>query len=816
MKELAETPREALRARLLPIVEAYGAWIEGQTERLASKERREEELLEGLEETAREALRRCRRSQERIRQGIEQVCTDEQAAEAFRFTNRAMWLQRVRGALAERRRRGDPVSEAEVDVPKNRTWRTFQLAFLLQVLEGLTRLDHPDRSESPDAVADLLWFPTGGGKTEAYLGATAYVLGLRRLQGEVEGRSSEYGVAVLMRYTLRLLTLQQFQRATALICACEYLRRQALEEGDERWGREPFRVGLWVGARSTPNKTAHADEVLKRHKGIHAEQGSTVAGMGSPVQLKSCPWCGVEIDPGKHLRVDPVKSGTGRTLMYCGDPRGECPFSQKKSAEGLPVLVVDEEIYRLLPSLLIATVDKFAQMPWKGEVQMLFGQVDGRCTRHGFRSPDLEDADQHKKTRTLPAAETVPHGPVRPPDLILQDELHLIAGPLGTLTGLYETAVDELCTWQVGGRRVRPKVIASTATVRRATQQVHGILQRRVEVFLPQGLDAGDNFFSIQRSPGEVPGRRYLGICAPGRRLKAALIRVYVAFLSAAQQLYEEFGQSADPWMTLVGYFGSLRELAGMRRLVDDDIRNRLRRMDQRGLAQRTLGEPKELTSRLGSTEIPQLLDLLEVPFDPAKDPRRGGTRPAQGKRPIDNWSRPRDLSHYETFEQYHGTFYQHVEALSVTPFASRALDRGLSALLVALVRLSSVRFNGNDKAREIQLEDPVVRRAIDTITRRAELVEESKKAGEEVRAMLVARAQQWKAEAIPARDKGELSYRAKGSTSRDLLKVAGLGRWEPFTCLGSLRDVEPGVPLILSDGGLDDEPAAASEEVAS
>jgi hypothetical protein len=258
------------------------------------------------------------------------------------------------------------------------------------------------------------------------------------------------------------LTLQQFQRATALLCACELLRRA----DETKWGREPFRIGLWVGQRSTPNWTEDAAKALRQEHGMWSGLGSK----GTPLQLTNCPWCGKPITPNE-VRVELFKSGRGRTFQYCSDPLGECPFSKRQSPdEGLPIVVVDEEIYRRLPTLLIATVDKFAQMPWKGETQMLFGKVSGYCPRHGWRSPDLDDTDSHPAIRNnpekFPHVKTQPANPLRPPDLIIQDELHLISGPLGTLVGLYETAVDRLCSWDYKGVRVRPKVIASTATIR--------------------------------------------------------------------------------------------------------------------------------------------------------------------------------------------------------------------------------------------------------------------------------------------------------------------------------------------------------------
>lgn len=338
-------------------------------------------------------------------------------------------------------------------------------------------------------------------------------------------------------------------------------------------------------------------------------------------------------------------------------------------------------------------------------------------------------------------------------------------------------------------------------------------------------------------------------------------MRVYVALLAAAQSLYETYGTHADPWMTLVGYFSSLRELAGTRRLVDDDISNRVKRMDRRGLSSRLLWTPEELTSRLDSTQIPELLDRLEVPFDPANEGDRGRKRPidvllatnmvsvgvdvkrvglmvvsGQPKNTAEyiqatsrvgrsspglvctifNWARPRDLSHYETFEHYHATFYNQVEALSVTPFAARALDRGLSAVMVALLRLRHERLNPNEAAARLSRDDELVAEAVDAIVRRASLVEDSKEVGEDVRKLLERRLDEWLSEAQPRPGGATLSYKAKrDGTSRPLLKRSGMGQWETFSCLSSLRDVEPNVDLVLTEGNLDDEtrPFARSQQ---
>jgi hypothetical protein len=844
MKRLAEIEMGGFTAALSPIIQAYDDW-------LAAQSRRAQRLadLTSYQTQATNALDNCRQVLQRIAAGIALLDRDPQAVEAFRFANRAMWQQRVRSIYAAHVRRGQEPDLDAIDTPRNRSWRPFQLAFVLLNLPGLVDPTHPERSDPTQAYADLLWFPTGGGKTEAYLGVAAFAMAMRRLQDfgpNHTGVTGHAGVAVLMRYTLRLLTLQQFQRAATLIAACEIIRR----ENPAQWGVEPFRIGLWVGQRSTPNWTQDAAEAVKRDHGMW--QGRGAGGKGTPHQLTNCPWCGRPIDPGKNIRVETVDQGRGRTFQYCSDPLGKCPFSFKQSPdEGLPIVVVDEEIYRRLPTLLIATVDKFAQMPWKGATQMLFGRVNGYCPRHGYRSPEIDDADRHPKKGYLPAVQSQAAGPLRPPDLIIQDELHLISGPLGTLVGLYETAVDHLCSWELDGQTVRPKVIASTATIRRAANQVNSLFLRQVKIFPPAALDAEDNFFARRRpSSNESPGRLYLGLCAPGTRLKTLLIRVYMAYLSAAQTLYERYGLSADPWMTLVGYFNSMRELGGMRRVVDDAVRTRLYRMAGRGLASRAIWGVEELTSRKSATDIPQILDRLEAPFDPQQEQKKG-------KRPLDivlatnmvsvgvdvarlglmvvasqpkataeyiqatsrvgrrfpglvctvyNWARPRDLSHYERFEHYHATFYQQVEALSVTPFSPRALDRGLTGVLTAYIRLPGDDFNGNENAGQIRRDHAFVTAAVEAISRRAGLVNGRHETEDLVRRMLQKRLDEWLAQAQATTGGAILGYAGrKDGRTRGLLKQPTEEDFNLFTCLNSLRDVEPNVALILQEQGMDE-----------
>jgi hypothetical protein len=856
MKELASLQSGEFADALNPIADAYEIWIKKQEDHLQNPTKDLQPYLA----TAEDMLQNSREALARIRTGIALLDNDSQAAKAFQFANHTMAEQRIRSIYTQSMRQGKKREIEEIELlPRNYSWRPFQLAFVLLNLPGLADPTHEERSgDALQAFVDLLWFPTGGGKTEAYLGVAAFAIGIRRLQGKVGDYDGMAGVTVLMRYTLRLLTLQQFQRATTLIAACEVLRRK----DPQTWGTEPFRIGLWVGKGSTPNWTKDSADAIKRDHG----QGwsGNVGGAGTPHQLTNCPWCGKPIEPGNDIVVETLEQGRGRTFQYCSDKYGTCPFSRKQARdEGLPIVVVDEEIYRRLPTLLIATVDKFAQMPWKGQVQMLFGRVNGYCERHGYRSPDIEDTDSHRRKGYLDATKTIPAGPLRPPDLIIQDELHLISGPLGTLVGLYETVVDELCNWTMGEKTIRPKVIASTATIRQANKQVINLFMRQVKVFPPSAIDASDNFFSKERpSSEESPGRLYVGVCAPGTRIKTTLLRVYVAYMAAAQKLYEDYGKDADTWMTLVGYFNSLRELGGMKRLAEDTIRTRLRQMDKRNFPNRYIESwtIEELTSRKSATDIPQILDHLDVIFDPlAEEARKAKTEKSVDiKRPLDmvlatnmisvgvdvsrlglmvvasqpkataeyiqatsrvgrafpglvvtvyNWARPRDLSHYERFEHYHATFYQQVEALSVTPFAKRALDRGLTGVLASYLRLQGEDFNANDKAGQVKKPHPAITNALNLISQRAAIVEGDTSVGDFVRDLLEYRLDLWEKEGQREQKGAVVSYQKGGPLAFALLTKPEESDWQTFTCLNSLRDVEPGVGLILKDHSMDQEP---------
>lgn len=719
----ARTPDE-VSTLLNPVLHAYEQWI---------RERRAEvpDLpSQKLRDTANVHLDLCSQALGRMRTGLELLRKVPQIFEAFRFANRAMLLQRSYGKWMQQYRR---TGKRETATPEwVGSWRPFQIAFILLNLPGIADPESDDRN-----LVDLLWFPTGGGKTEAYLGLTAFTLALRRLRGKINGMNGDGGVTVIMRYTLRLLTTQQFQRATTLICACEYLRRQA----PQKWGKRPFQIGLWVGAGATPNNIKDAEEALiKLRNGVDVKEGN-------PVQLPFCPWCGEKLTAWNYH----IDQNRGQMALLCS--RKECVFhgTEQQLDKGIPALLVDEDIYHECPSLLLATVDKFARLPWQPLTMALFGRVDRCCPKHGYLvHTDTDHPAKHRAVGKTPAVVVENCEPFLPPELIIQDELHLISGPLGTLSGLYETAIDLLCSYTGSNEKaVRPKIVASTATIRRAADQVLGLFAREVRLFPPSGLNTGDSFFAQAQPLSQRPGRYYIGVNAPGRSVKTALVRVYALLLQVAGEQVTRYGSNvADAYTTLLGYFNSLRELGGALRLVEDDIVQRIEYLaNRRGQQAREIkNENRELTSRIASSKIPEILKQLEIPAGSPEaidvllatnmisvgvDIDRLGLMVVNGqpktsaeyiqatsrigRQPnapglvvtVYNWSRPRDISHYERFRPYHEEIYRHVEATSVTPFAPRARDRALHAVLIALARILREQWAANNAADRFDASHP-------------------------------------------------------------------------------------------------------------
>lgn len=731
---------------LNPLIDEYREWIRQRWAEIPS-------LPPDLQDKAKEHVSECEAAAARMQDGLGLIASDALVFKAFQFANRAMHMQRTKSVEAsefqkcgERKYTAAPPS-----------WRPFQIAFILLNLKSIARPESPDRD-----FVDLLWFPTGGGKTEAYLGLTAFTIGLRRLNHSKNPAgvwSGDGGVTVLMRYTLRLLTIQQFQRAAALICACEVLRR----EDPASFGRAEISIGLWVGGGATPNKIDSAGD---------AERGIPPGALqilqefdprnepheSNPVQIRSCPWCG---EPLAHTDYR-VHKAFAHMQIRC--PNTQCDFhGDDDPLSGVPAYLVDDDIYRRCPTLVIGTVDKFARLPWEEWTKSLFGRVDRFCTRHGFLPEGVRDnvcnEGRHRPSGAHPATNghaTV--SPFRPPELIIQDELHLITGPLGSLTGAYEAAVDYLCS----ASGARPKIVASTATIRRFQDQIASLFDRRPDQckqFPPPGLIAGESFFAAETK--SKPGRNYVGICAPGRSMKTAAVRVLASVLHSGKLERSEvpgMEDAVDPYWTAVYYFNSLRELGGAIRLIDDDIRLRLEYLARKdeSLPARNPERRHELTSRIPAKDIPKLLREMERPASSGSamdvllatnmisvgvDIQRFGMMVVTGQPKTSaeyiqatsrvgrqtpglvltlyNWSRPRDLSHYERFSTYHSMLYRHVEASSVTPGSSRARDKTVHGIIVALLRLTDPTMAANAAARNFDRNSPHLRQILTYLTER-------------------------------------------------------------------------------------------------
>jgi hypothetical protein len=897
---------DEVRAALDPLAEGYAAWIERQRQHLDS-------LDPAFQPVARRHLEQCEQALRRIREGIGLVATDQDARLAFCFANRAIALQ------ASWARPGRSIR-----------WRPFQLAFILLNIPGIASRTHPDRQ-----ICDLLWFPTGGGKTEAYLGLTAFVLALRRRRASPDADGHRYGggVGAISRYTLRLLTIQQFRRALGLITACEFLRVAGLGtpgrpagwrpakcplDEDHLWGTARFAVGLWVGGNVTPN-SLHSIEYRQNGQQVvipgaldlledaAGDPRVRVERVGEPAQVLSCPAChwldGSRIrrtvlavpddglSQGRHRLhlvltgkmpaaspstellgfqdVQPVKAWvtpaaapdaytlslefkvvrgqlTARQIdqwwkrviepalrqagsddvrlacarpsrpgyfvryftnargrrqrwnfdLFCPNPecvlnqgqwaekvplrvsatgilmRGDCewqdvpePFRAGKATDRssripIPACTVDDQIYHRCPSLVVATVDKFARLPFEPRAGSLFGVVDryhawwgyyrAGCPPSWGTLPTTYHDDPPGLGAHTPLHRTVPA--FDPPDLILQDELHLIEGPLGSMVGLYETVIDTLSECTYGKQRCRPRYVASTATVRQAEPQVQALFDRTLAQFPPPALSCDDSFFARSREPHPLeatrPGRLYVGVCAPGRGAQTPIVRIWSALLQAAFERRRAGVQAEelDRFWTLVGYFNAIRELAGARALYRQDIPQWLRhRAAAQGCEPRPLsadGErPVELSSRADSLKLPRLLECLEnrlqdgdaedailstSMFGTGVDVERLGLMVMHGQPKTTaayiqatgrvgrsggglvvvflRASRPRDLDHYEYFTGYHRALYAGVEPITVAPFSPRARERALGPVIVALVRQAG-RLNGHPVPRDLQVE---------------------------------------------------------------------------------------------------------------
>ena len=699
--ELRRLAGAAMHDELARFCSGYADWIRKQraiaSEFSDARERRAAQRICKRMDVAHERMRRC----------IELLRTNRLAAESFRLANRAMF---------EQMRQADRINGKETDDGDYR-WRPFQLAFLLTVMESAIREGDDFRD-----VLDLIWFPTGGGKTEAYLGLIAFLIVWRRLKYPDTGG----GTAAFMRYTLRLLTRQQFERAARMMCALELIRR----ENPARLGEEPIAIGIWVGSASSPNRF---DQAMKLVDDIRA--GAPAA--RHDLLLMGCPWCQSPFDATHGYRAT-----ESDFRFHCVN--GACQFGADDRP--LPCNVVDEALYKNPPSLLIGTIDKFARVAWEERAGGFFG------TGTSLRPPS------------------------RPPELVIQDELHLVTGALGSVAGLYEAGFDTLLT----RRGVRPKYIASTATIRMASEQVRHLYARDLAVFPPPGLSCDDSYFA--RTDTERPGRLYVGYLAPLLDQQHCLAPLAAALLLAPSTIFgEDRDRDAllDAWWTQVVYHGSLKGVGNSHNAFVIDVRDFARRLaeeqqeaersgsaDERGVADE---QSNGFFARLGNAQVVQLTSLqtaqenaetfrrlansreendcldavlatnmVSVGLDVARlalmivngqplttaEYIQATSRVGRAEVPglvFANYYRyqARSLSHYESFRPYHESFYRFVEPSSVTPYTYQVRSRALHAALVIALRHTVAGLRANQSAGEFDRHSPEVEAVVAELKRR-------------------------------------------------------------------------------------------------
>lgn len=561
-------------------------------------------------------------------------------------------------------------------------WRGFQIAFILMSIESIVNKESIDRKE-----VDLIWFPTGGGKTEAYLGVAAFSMLYRRIINP-----DDTGVDIIMRYTLRLLTADQFQRSARLICSLEYIRSHF----PQKLGTVPYTIGLWVGQSSTPNKN-------KGRNSAHARLENYLDKGTPKFPIESCPWCGAKMTIGKSGAYHGYDF-TNKLVLFC--PDNQCHFHQS-----LPICIVDEDLYKIRPTFLIGTIDKFVQLTWQPKARTLFG-LDEQGNRI-----------------------------FSPPNMIIQDELHLIPGPLGTLAGLYESLIEWLCTDRRGDKVVLPKIVCATATIKAYKEQIHSLFGRSKNssnLFPPAGVEIDDNYFSkvltINKDGEEkpAPGRKYVGVYAFTQGKLQSEVQVMSSLIANVSTIPNK-EELRDPYWTILSFYNTINDIGKALTLTEQDIPNTLKNYYYlRGIKNgRVINQSrvKELTSRMPSDEVSGALKIMDNPYrnknNTALDivlasniievgvdidrlslmtingqPKTtaqyiqvsGRVGRKTNERPglvvtIYNPSSSNDKSHFEHFIEYHQKLYGQVEESSVTPFSRFSIERGIPAILIGFIR---------------------------------------------------------------------------------------------------------------------------------
>lgn len=716
-------PKDKVIENLNYFIDRYGRWIEDQ--------KKENEKNSDKEKTiGNEIISKQEYNLKRLKSNIELLQRNENVFKAFQIANTAMFIQLIISDDNDFGAFEKNLNEVNYNTPynaltffenypfghkdrleKSPQYRPFQLAFFLLSIDGIVFPESKSRKD----IVDLIWFPTGGGKTEAYLAVAAFTIVWRRLNNE----AGYQGTSVIMRYMLRLLTAQQFERASRLIVSLEFLRRQ--KKFQEILKSEPISIGLWIGMGSTPNKLEEASQKLDE-----IERECNNGERGKPedkntFQISACSWCGTKVISKNENNKWDYAFKAGRRSFTISCLNNKCAFKEE-----LPIQVVDEMLYENPPTLLFATVDKFAMLGWQSKANSFFNSLDDEKL---------------------------------PPDLIIQDELHLLSGPLGSITGIFESVVELLCTKNYIG----PKIIASTATTRNTVHQVGSLYGNRdVNIFPPSGLNYDNSFFAIENK--EESKRRYLGFIPTGKTSVDTQLQLLAHLLIARLEVFAdlETKEITNDYWTIVSYYNSLKDVGKIFNKVGDEVSNFTSTLQHRlsqyfqpfddytfnfyGIPGRT----QELTGRVESSRIKTVLKEIEKVFNAEKIKKvQGGysflrdvvdlvmatsmisvgidvgrlnimlingmpknvAEYIQASSRIGRESkglavalldpnRSREKSYFEHFKPFHQAFYKGIEPLSVTPFTENTIKKMLTSILVTFVRQKVTGMADNDQAQ--------------------------------------------------------------------------------------------------------------------
>lgn len=771
LSTLSNAENDEIISELSSFIEEYKEWISEKREDLTF-DYKETSLLS-------RQLDSCEKDYKRLNRNIDLLKENPMALNAFRLMNTAMFMQLHHNIMIQQSHEDLTKSLDEKyykDLEANYQWRPFQLAFILLNIDGFVKpkkgdntvidvfgTGWPERNE----IADLVWFPTGGGKTESYLGLIAFSIILRRFTHGERG----YGTTVLMRYTLRLLTLQQFQRATTLIAALEVIRKENFSIPNNcSLGDEQITIGLFVGRGSLPNEWegqyGMRAELNKIREQLLEGSGNETEKFETKLPFTRCPWCNESLFKNKDLYnifPGPEENYSIASRLFISCNNENCSFYANYEPEenSLPLLLFDQDVYKYPPTLLFGTVDKFAALA--NNVETRTGSRDKDTRRFfGKRGDKIEHL---------------------PPELIIQDELHLLMGPLGSAVGLFEKGIDKLCSYKdENGNLVKPKIITSTATTRNTDKQIFALFNRRSEIFPKQGITADDSFFAFYKRNQRkyISTRKYMGILPVGKtqvwmqlrvaaitlahRLKFIKEKITLDNLIKNPETINEFIDVFDFYHTTLSYFNSLKEVGKTQSQLNHYLPGDLNQVIKNTIPWsfmfkllRNENEIKssELTGRLTGDEVKVNLDenssrwhLFNKGFNAISDnfppefiiatnmisvgldisrlntmiissmPRgiaeyiQASSRVARNKEgivfTIHHPFRSRDISHYQRFKEFHAKFYSYVEPISVTPFATKALDRYLPMLVITLVRHNENMKNltGNADAKNIKAND--------------------------------------------------------------------------------------------------------------